>query len=254
MKMIAGSCLLLLALISLCAPAAAQRAITVFAAASLTDVMQDLGDSYTRFSSVPVHIYFAASCTLAHQIENGSRADVFVSTDRESMDYLQMRNLIQPLTRHDVAQNRLVLIAPTDSRIELKIAPHFALAAALGKGRLAAEGPDSLPAGRDAQQALMTLGVWDEVSDRIARADGVRAALALVDRGEAPLGIVYQTDALIDKNVRVVDVFPIDSYKPMIYPAALTNAANADAAKFLGYVLGPAGKKAFTRYGFTPLP
>jgi molybdate transport system substrate-binding protein len=149
--------------------------------------------------------------------------------------------------------NQLILVAPVDSKVTLKIEPHFPLAAALGKGRLATGDPDSVPAGRYAKEALIALGVWDSVSARLVRADSVRAALAFVDRGETPLGIVYATDALADKKVRFIDAFPADSHEPIIYPAALTNVANADAAKFLAYMRGPAGDLAFKRYGFAPL-
>jgi molybdate transport system substrate-binding protein len=227
--------------------------ITVFAAASLTNVLQELGDTFTKDSSIPVRFSFAASSAIARQIENGSRADLFFSADLEWMDYLQSRQLIQPATRHDVLGNQLVLIAPADSKIALKIEPHFALAATLGNGRLATGDPDSVPVGRYAHEALANLGVWDGVAARLVRADSVRSALAFVDRGEAALGIVYATDALIDKKVRVVDTFPAATHLPIIYPAALTIGAKADAAKFLSYIRGPAGSVAFQRYGFTPL-
>jgi len=229
------------------------RAITVFGAASLTNVLQDLGDAFTRETSIPVKFSFAASSTLARQIESGAPADVFFSADLDWMDYLQKRNLIQPQSRHDVVSNRLVLICPADSTIKLKIEANFPLAAALGKHRLATGDPDSVPVGRYAKQALTHLGVWDAVAERIVRADSVRSALAFVDRGEAPLGIVYETDALVDKNVRMVDTFPADSHSPIIYPVALTNSAKPDAAKFVAYLRGPAGDAAFAHYGFKPL-
>jgi molybdate transport system substrate-binding protein len=230
-----------------------EKAITVFAAASLTNALQDLGDAFTKDTSIPVRFSFAASSALARQIENGSRADMFFSADLEWMDYLQARNLIQPATRHDVLGNQLVLIAPLDSKISLKIEPHFALAAAVGKSRLATGDPDSVPAGRYAHEALANLGVWDEVAPRLVRADSVRSALAFVDRGEAALGIVYATDAMVDKNVRVVGMFPASSHTPIIYPVALTSGARGDVAKFLAYIRGPAGDLAFRHYGFTPL-
>jgi molybdate transport system substrate-binding protein len=232
--------------------AESEKAITVFAAASLTNALQDLGDAFTKDTSIPVRFSFAASSALARQIENGSRADMFFSADVEWMDYLQARNLIQTATRHEVLGNQLVLIAPLDSKVSLKIAPHFALAAAVGKSHLATGDPDSVPVGRYAHEALANLGVWDEIAPRLVRADSVRSALAFVDRGEAALGIVYATDALIDKNVRVVAMFPADSHMPIIYPVALTNGARADAAKFLDYIRGPAGDLAFRHYGFTP--
>jgi molybdate transport system substrate-binding protein len=245
-------CLSLLAL-----PAAAadtdKAPITIFAAASLTNALQDLGDGFTKETSIPVRFSFAASSALARQIENGAPADIFFSADLEWMDYLQSRNLIQRDTRRDVLGNRLVLIAPSDSLVKLKIEPNFALAAALGKGRLATGDPDSVPVGRYAREALTTLGVWSGVEGHLVRADSVRSALAFVDRGEAQLGIVYETDALIDKRVRVVDVFPASSHLPIKYPVALTTAAKGDAAKFLAYIRGPAGELAFKAYGFTPL-
>jgi molybdate transport system substrate-binding protein len=227
--------------------------IMVFAAASLTNALQDLGDGFTKETAIPVRFSFAASSALARQIENGAPADIFFSADLEWMDYLQSRNLIQRDTRRDVLGNRLVLIAPTDSLVKLKIEPHFALAAAIGKGRLATGDPDSVPVGRYAKEALSTLGVWSAVEDHLVRADSVRSALAYVDRGEAQLGIVYETDALIDKHVRVVDVFPAGSHLPIVYPIALTTAAKSDAAKFVAYINGPAGALAFKAYGFTPL-
>ena len=230
-----------------------EKAITVFAAASLTNVLQDLGDAFTKDSSIAVRFSFAASSALARQIENGSRADIFFSADVEWMDYLQARNLIQPSTRHDTAGNQLVLIAPVGSKVNLKIGPNFALAAALGKNRLATGDPDSVPVGRYAHEALAHFGVWDQVEARLVRADSVRSALAFVARGEAALGIVYATDARIDKNVRVVDMFPAASHMPIVYPAALATGAKADAAKFLAYIRGPAGDLAFRHYGFTPL-
>lgn len=227
--------------------------ITVFAAASLTNALQELGDGFTKETSIPIRFSFAASSTLAREIENGAPADVFLSADQEWMDYLQTRNLVRADTRRDVLGNRLVLIAPADSAIKLKIEPRFPLAAALGKGRLATGDPDSVPVGRYAREALTALGVWNDVADRVVRADSVRSALAFVDRAEAPLGIVYETDALIDKRVRVVDVFPADSHKPIVYPIALTVAAKIEAARFVAYIRGPAGVVAFKAYGFTPL-
>ena len=256
MRRFCSSCLMLwLSLAGAASHAAdADRApITVFAAASLTNVLQELGDGYTKQTSIPIRFSFAASSALARQIENGAPADVFFSADLEWMDYLQTRNLIQRDTRHDVLGNRLVLIAPADSKVKLKIEPHFAIGAALGKGRLATGDPDAVPVGRYAREALTALGVWNEVSERMVRADSVRSALAFVDRGEAALGIVYETDALIDKQVRVVDVFPDNTHLPIVYPIALTGAAKSGAAGFVAYVRGPAGEIAFKAYGFKPL-
>jgi molybdate transport system substrate-binding protein len=235
------------------AQAVDKPAIVIFAAASLTNVLQDLGDAFTKQTSVPIKFSFAASSALARQIESGAPADVFFSADIDWMDYLQKRNLIQPASRRDVLGNRLVLIAPSDSTIELKIKPHFPLATALGNKRLATGDPAAVPVGRYAQAALTNLGVWDEVADRLIRADSVRSALAFVDRGEAPLGIVYETDAMIDKHVRVVDVFPATSHAPIVYPVALTMSAKADAAKFEAYITSPAADVTFKAYGFVRL-
>jgi molybdate transport system substrate-binding protein len=227
--------------------------LIVFAAASLANALQEVGDAFTKDSSIPVKFSFAASSALARQIENGAPADVFFSADLEWMDYLQTRKLIQVATRHDVLGNHLVLVAPADSKIVLKIGPHFALAKTLGTGRLATGDPDSVPVGRYAREALTKLGVWNEVEARLVRADSVRSALAFVDRGEASLGIVYATDAQIDHKVRVVDAFPDNTHMPIIYPIALTAMGKADASKFIDYVRGSVGDATFKKYGFMPL-
>ncbi len=228
--------------------------VMVFAAASLTNVLQELGERFSRETLIPVKFSFAASSTLARQIQNGAPADVFFSADLEWMDYLQSRRLIQVATRHDLLSNRLVLVAPADSKLDLKIAPNFPLAAVLGNDRLATGDPDGVPVGRYAREALTNLGVWDAVAPHLVRAENVRSALAFVDRGEVPLGIVYQTDALTDKKLRIVDVFPSESHLPITYPIALTTVATANALKFIDYVRGPGAAAAFKKYGFIPLP
>jgi molybdate transport system substrate-binding protein len=227
--------------------------IIVFAAASLTNALQEVGDGFTKTSSIPVKFSFAASSTLAREIDNGAPADVFFSADIEWMDYLLSRKQIQISTRHDVLANHLVLVAPADSKIALKIGPHFPLAAALGANRLVTGDPDSVPVGRYAREALTNLGVWSDVEKRLVRADSVRSALAFVDRGEAALGIVYATDAEIDNKVRVVDVFPDSTHLAIVYPIALTTAAASDALKFIDYVRSAAGDATFKKYGFQPL-
>lgn len=228
-----------------------QPEILVFAAASLTNALQEIGAAYEKTAPVHIRMSFDASSNLAHQIEAGARADIFVSADVQWMDYLESRHLIQNTTRRNVVGNRLVLIAPAGSQLRLTIAPHFALAAALGDGRLAVADPDSVPAGLYARAALTALGVWDEVAGRLARAENVRAALKYVARGETPLGIVYASDALIEKNVRVVDTFPAATHEPIVYPAALTSSAKGEGAGFLAYLLGPQGRGVFEKYGFT---
>lgn len=230
-----------------------KSAIIVFAAASLTNALQELGDGFTKETAVPIKFSFAASSALAKQIERGAPADLFFSADIDWMDYLQTRKLIQIPTRHDVLGNQLVLVAPADSKIVLKIEPHFPLAATLGKGRLATGDPDSVPVGRYAREALTKLGVWSDVEARLVRADSVRSALAFVDRGEAALGIVYATDAQIDGKVRVVDVFPGNTHMPIVYPIAVTAVAQTETIKFLDYVRGPVGDATFKKYGFLPL-
>jgi len=228
--------------------------LVVFGAASLTNVLQEIGTGYTAETGQQVSFSFAASSVLARQIEAGTRADVFVSADEDWMDYLQSRKLIDIKTRHDILMNRLVLIAPAASDIKLQIAPHFALAAALGKERLAIGDPGSVPAGRYARAALTNLGVWSEISAHIVPAEDVRSALAFVAHGETPLGIVYETDALIEKRVRIVDTFPEGSHAPITYPVALMATAKAGAGRFVGYLKSPAGRAVFAKYGFQNLP
>jgi molybdate transport system substrate-binding protein len=228
-----------------------QPQILVFAAASLTDALEEASAAYEKTAHVKVKSSFDSSSVLARQIEAGAPADVFISADTAWMDYLQSRNLIQAASRKNLLGNQLVLIAPADSQIQLKIAPHFPLAAALGEGRLATGDPDSVPAGRYARSALTKLGVWDSVAPRLARAEDVRVALLYVARGEAPLGIVYTSDALADKKVRVVDTFPADTHEPIVYPIALTTSAQSEAAAFVAYLAGPQGHEIFVKYGFT---
>ncbi len=237
------------------AAAAAQedtKTVLVFAAASLTDVLDELGRAFTGQSQVPVKSSLAASSVLAKQIEAGAPADVFFSADLDWMDYLEQRKLLRPGSRHVVVLNRLVLIAPVDSRVSVKIAPGFDLLQALGDGKLATGDPDSVPVGKYARAALEKFGVWDRVSGRLVRAENVRSALAFVARGEAPLGIVYRTDALAEKRVRIVDVFPPDSHPPVTYPIALTTRAGPQAQRFVEFVTGDTAKPIFVRYGFQP--
>jgi molybdate transport system substrate-binding protein len=224
--------------------------VRVFAASSLTDALKAIAAQYTTETGTPVTFSFGASSAIAHQIEAGAPADLFFSADTDWMDYLQSRSLVQPRTRRNLLGNRLVLIAPSASSVQLKIAPGFALRQALGGGRLSTGDPDTVPVGRYARSALTNLGVWNEVADHLVRAENVRSTMLFVERGEAPLGIVYQTDAMIDPKVRVVDVFPAKSHLPIIYPAALTKGAGPGAAAFLAYVAGPKGQAIFRRYGF----
>ena len=234
-------------------PSGDTKSVLVFGAASLTDVLDELGKAFTAKTQVPVKSSLAASSALAKQIEAGAPADVFFSADLEWMDYLDQRKLLRPGSRHDVVLNRLVLIAPVDSKVNLKIAPGFDLLKALGDGKLVTGDPDSVPVGKYAHAALEKLGVWDRVSGRLVRAENVRSALAFVARGEAQLGIVYQTDALAEKRVRIVDVFPEDSHPPVTYPIALTTRASPEAQRFEDFVVSDVAKLIFRKYGFQPL-
>lgn len=226
--------------------------IVVFAAASLSDLLQDLANAYARKTQQTVTLSFAASSSLAKQVEGGAPADVFLSADTEWMDYLEQRHLIDPGSRRNLLRNRLALIAPSASTVKLEIAPSFPLAQALGKGRLAVGDPESVPAGRYARYALISLGVWNSVSERLVPAENVRSALAFVARGEAPLGIVYETDAVREKDVRIVGIFPANSHPQIVYPIALTPQAKAGSARFVEFMRGPDGRQIFSRFGFKP--
>lgn len=230
-----------------------QKPLIVYAAASLTNALDEIGRSYTDHSGQQVKFSYGASSVLARQIEAGATADVFFSADNDWMDYLQTRNLINKTSRKAVLGNTLVLIAPADSTIKLKIAPRFALAAALGQNKFTTGDPDSVPVGKYARAALTTLGVWNEVADKLVRADNVRTALTFVDRGEASLGIVYETDALADNKVRIVDRFPTGTHQPIVYPVALTTSAAVDADKFIAYMRSATAQATFKKYGFTVL-
>ncbi len=234
------------------APAAAQpRALLVLAAASLQESLGAAADAWARRGHPRPVISFAASSALARQIESGAPADMFVSADEVWMDYLAGRKLLRGGTRVPLLTNRLVLVAPAGSKLRLTIGRGFPLARALGKGRLAMADPDAVPAGKYGRQALTRLGVWHSVKSRIARAENVRAALAFVARGEAPLGIVYATDARAEPGVRVVGTFPAASHAPITYPVALlARSTSRDAEAFRRYLVSPQGKAIFRRFGF----
>jgi molybdate transport system substrate-binding protein len=244
---------LTLALPAAAAQAQARPPLTVFAAASLTDALNAVGRVWTARTGQPVRFSFAASGTIARQIEAGARADLFVSADRDWMDRLEQAGRLVTSARRDLLGGRLVLIAPIRSSTRLPIRPGFPLAAALGPGRLAIGEPRAVPAGRYAQEALTRLGVWDQVSARLAPAPDVRAALAYVARGEAPLGIVYESDAAAERGVRLVGVFPPASHSPIVYPAAVVKGAGAGAAGFYKFLGGAEAKAIFRRYRFRPL-
>ena len=229
--------------------------VTVFAAASLKEAMDEQARNFQAATGGKVIVAYGASNALAKQIEAGAPADLFVSADRDWMDYLDARRHVAPGTRSNLLGNRLVLIAPASSAGTLKLAPGFGLAAALGSDKLAMANPDSVPAGKYGRSALEKLGVWSSLEKQVARTDTVRAALALVSRGEAPFGIVYRTDALADKGVRIVDTFPADSHPPIIYPIGLVAHRKSAAAKPLyDYLRSPAAHAAWEKHGFVLAP
>jgi molybdate transport system substrate-binding protein len=230
------------------------RPVLVFAAASLKNALDDIAAQYERETGRKVSISYAASSALAKQVESGAPADLFISADLDWMDYLQTRNLIKVDARKNLLGNRLVLVGPKDNLTTIPIGPGFPLVELLKDGRLAMADPKSVPAGKYGRAALESLGVWQAVELRVAAAENVRAALALVSRGEAPLGIVYQTDAAADPNVRIVGMFPEDTHPPIIYPLALVaGSTNADAAPFHAYLQSAGARSLWEKQGFTVL-
>ena len=234
-------------------PAVAQpRGPLVLAAASLQESMTAAADDWARRGHRRPVLSFAASSALARQVQAGAPADLFVSADSEWMDVLAKGGLLKANTRADFLGNRLVLIARAGTRTTLPIRRGFPIARALGQGRLAIADPDAVPAGRYARAALTALGVWPAVAGRTARAENVRAALALVERGEAPLGIVYATDARASRSVRVIGLFPAASHPPIVYPLAVLQASrDPEAEGFRRYLLSPPGRAIFKRFGFS---
>jgi molybdate transport system substrate-binding protein len=241
--------LALLLAIGLGQPAAAQGTLTIFAAASLRNALDQAAAQYAKDTGTPpARISYAASSALARQIEQGAPADLFISADSDWMDYLAMKGLIRSGTRIDLFTNHLALIAPKASAVKLDIKRGFPLAKALGEGRLAMAGSE-VPAGKYGEASLTALDVWDQVKDRTARGENVRAALQFVARGEAPLGIVYDTDALTETQVKIVGLFPDSSHPKIVYPgAAITTTPQA--AAFLNWLHGPKGAAAFRPFGF----
>lgn len=235
------------------APVKAQgNDVVVFAAASLKNALDAINAQWQKETGKKAVISYAASSALAKQIEQGAPAQIFISADLDWMDYVAQKNLIKPETRSNLLGNRIVLIAAKDKAQPVDIKAGFDLAKVLGDGRLSMANVESVPAGKYAKAALEKLGVWASVSSKVAQAENVRAALLLVSRGEAPAGIVYQTDAAADPNVKIIGTFPRDTHPPIIYPIALTaTASNPDAAAFLAYINSAAAKPLFEAQGFT---
>jgi len=240
----------------LLAPAAMaqERGPVVLAAASLQESLTEAANAWAAKGHAKPVLSFAASSALARQAIAGAPADLFLSADEEWMDAVAKAGLLRPGTRTTLLGNRLVLIAPAASKLRLTPARGFPLAKALGAGRLALADPDAVPAGKYAKAALARLGVWAGVAAKVAPAENVRAAMALVERGAAPLGIVYATDARASKAVRVVGIFPASSHPPIRYPVAVLKASrHKDAAGFRAFLLSKQGRAIFARHGF-PAP
>ncbi len=240
---------------SLSAAQAAPPAPVVLAASSLQNVLEEAAVQWERRGHAKPVLSFAASSALARQIEAGAPADLFLSADEDWMDDVAAKGALIGGTRHGIIGNRLVLIAPVNSPLRLRIAPGFKLASALGADRLAMADPDSVPAGKYGKAALTALGIWPQVVQKIAPAENVRAALLLVERGAAPLGIVYASDAMTSKAVRVVDVFPANCHPLIRYETAqLKTSASPEAAAFGAFLVTGPVRAIFLRHGFSPLP
>jgi molybdate transport system substrate-binding protein len=226
--------------------------VTVYAAASLRDALDEQVKRFEAQSGSKVVVSYAASPALARQIEKGAPADLFISADLGWMDYLAGRKLIRTESRVNLVSNRLALIAPVDSKTALSIGPKFPLATMLGNDKLAMADPDNVPAGKYGRAALEALGVWREVAPKVARAENVRAALALVARGEAPFGIVYRTDAAAERKVRVVGDFASTLHPPIVYPAAIVAGSTArDAEPLLRFLRSVEARRVWQHHGFT---
>lgn len=233
---------------------AQESSLTVFAAASMKNALDDVNAAFTQATGIKITASYAASSALMRQIESGAPADVFVSADLEWMDYGSQKKLIQDASRVNLLGNALVLIAPANAALSnVAIGPGLDLAKLLGNGRLVTGDVRAVPVGRYAKSALEKLGLWASVESKMAMAENVRAALALVAREEAPLGIVYATDAKVEPKVKVVGVFPEGSHAPITYPVAATVTAKPDAARYITFLRTQAAKTIFERYGFTVL-
>jgi molybdate transport system substrate-binding protein len=229
------------------------QSLTVFAAASLKNALDEVDAEYQKRGGGKAAISYASSSALARQAESGAPADIFISADLDWMDYVEKRSLVKAGTRMNLLRNEIVLVAPADSKASVTIGPRFPLAKLLGNGRLAMGDPDHVPAGKYGKAALEVLEIWPSVVGRIARAENVRAALLFVSRGEAPFGIVYRTDAAADRSVRIVGAFPANSHPEIIYPAALLTGGKSPAAeKYFAFLKSPEATGIFKKHGFVP--
>jgi len=224
----------------------------VLAAASLQEAMTEASDAWVKAGHAAPTLSFAGSSALARQVESGARADIFVSADEEWMDELERQGRLREGTRQTLFGNEIVVVAPKGSRTKVSLDDPATLRSALGDGRLAMADPEAIPAGRYGKGALETLGLWQGLSARIAPTENVRAALALVERGQAPLAVVYATDTLASDNVETVARFPVTSHPPIRYPAAiLGSSTNPDAGAFLDFLKSDEARQIFIRHGFT---
>jgi molybdate transport system substrate-binding protein len=231
--------------------AAQEKSLTVFAAASMKNALDDIDAAYTAKTGVKIVASYAASSALAKQIEQGAPADVFVSADTDWMDYAVSRKTINEPTRVNLLGNSIVLIAPKDSRIDnVAIAQGFDLAKLAGDGKIATGDVKAVPVGKYAKAALEKLGAWQAAEPKFAMAESVRAALTLVARGEAVLGIVYSTDAKVEPGVKIVGTFPADSHPPIIYPVAATTTAKPETSDYLAFLRSTTAKTILEKYGF----
>jgi len=245
-------CALLLLLSANPSSAANDRGPVILAPASLQDVLAVAAVEWARQGHAQPVLSFAGSSALARQIRAGAPADLFISADEDWMDIVEKGGLIQPRTRADIAGNQLVLVTPIRQPVQVKMGRGMPIARALGSSRLAMADPDSVPAGKYGKAALTKLGVWTAVSPKVVRAENVRAALALVERGEARLGIVYATDARASRKVRIAGIFPAWTHPPIRYPVArLRTSRHADADAFRTFLLSPKGRAVLARYGFS---
>jgi molybdate transport system substrate-binding protein len=254
MYRLAGILFALAALCGLAVPStsAEEKSLTVFAAASMKNALDDIDAAYTAKTGVKIAASYAASSVLAKQIDQGAPADIFVSADTDWMDYAATRNTVNEATRTNLLGNSIVLIAPKDSSIgNVTIGPGFDLAKLAGNGKIATGDVSSVPVGKYAKAALEKLGAWQTAEPKFAMAESVRAALILVARGEAVLGIVYATDAKVEPGVKIVGTFPADSHPAIIYPVAATTSAGPQATDYLAFLHSLAAKTIFERYGFT---
>jgi molybdate transport system substrate-binding protein len=243
---------LFVAIAAAASPAAAQDALTVFAAASLKNALDDVDAAYTARTRINVSASYAASSALAKQLDQGAPADIFISADTDWMDYASQKKSIKDASRVNLLGNKIVLIAPKDSKLDnVTIAQGFDLAKLAGDGRIATGDVASVPVGKYAKAALEKLGAWDAAAPKFAMAENVRAALTLVARGEASLGIVYATDAKVEPGVKIVGTFPDGSYPAVTYPIAATVNAKPAASEYLNFLQSSAAKTIFEKYGFS---